>query len=281
MVCRALVFAMNKMRLVMLKNCLLAVCIGGFSLSACSAENAAPAVAPTATTTAATASVSPAAAQMVRQAIAKLSSKVQVDSIEPAPMPGFYQVIASGKMVYVSTDGRYLFDGNLVNLEQRTNVSDAAWALFRKAELAKVPESERIVFAPPHPKYTVTVFTDVNCGYCRALHEQVAGFNKAGIAVEYLAWPREGVTTTSGKPTPTYTEMVSVWCSADRKAAFDAAKNGVAPKPTTCVNPVKDQFELGLKLGVDGSPTILGPDGNVLGGFVTPAQLLQALQTAG
>lgn len=255
----------------MLKRLLLALCVGGLACSASAAEVAA-ATGP---------AVTPAAEQMVRQAIRSLSTKVQVDSIEPAPMPGFYQVIASGKMVYVSVDGRYMFDGNLVNLGQLKNESDAAWARFRKVELAKVPAAERIVFAPPHPKYTVTVFTDVNCGFCRALHEQIAGFNKAGIAVEYLAWPREGVTSTSGKPTPTYAEMVSVWCAADRKAAFTAAKVGIKPKAASCTNPVKDEFNLGLKLGVDGTPTIFGPDGSTLGGFVTPEQLLKALQTPG
>ena len=255
----------------MLKELLLALCVGGFACSASATER----------TAAAGPAVTPAAEQMVRQVIRGLSTKVQVDSIEPAPMPGFYQVIASGKMVYISADGRYMLDGNLVNLSQSTNESDVAWARFRKAELAKVPASERIVFAPPHPKYTVTVFTDVTCGFCRALHEQIAGFNKAGIAVEYLAWPREGVTSTSGKPTPTYTEMVSVWCAADRKAAFTAAKEGIKPKLASCVNPVKDEFNLGVKLGVDGTPTIYGPDGSILGGYVTPEQLLQALQTAG
>ena len=123
----------------MLNKLLLALCIGGFSLSACSSENAAPAAA---VPTAAGPAVTPAAEQIVRQAIRGLSTKVQVDSIEPAPMPGFYQVIASGKMVYVSADGRYMLDGALVNLGRHTNESDAAWARFRKAELAKVPASE-------------------------------------------------------------------------------------------------------------------------------------------
>ncbi len=257
----------------MLKKLLLALCIGSFSLSACAAETgAAPVVAPT---------VTPAAAQMVQQAIKGLSANIQVDSIASAPMPGFYQVIAGGQMVYVSTDGKYLMHGDLIDLGKHQNLGDAAWSRFRKDELAKVPASQRIVFAPEHPKYTVTVFTDVNCGFCRALHEHVADFNKAGIALEYLAWPREGVTTTAGRPTPTYTEMVSVWCASDRKAAFTAAKEGHAPKAATCTNPVEDQFNLGLKLGVNGTPTIIGPNGSTLGGFVTPEQLLQALQKGG
>lgn len=255
----------------MLRKLLPALCASGLAFGACAADTVvtpAPAV-------------TPAAEQVVRQAIRTLSPSAQVDSITASPLPGFYQVIASGKMLYVSADGKYLLNGDLLDLGQRRNVSEAAWAGFRKAELAKVPAADRVVFAPAHPKYTVSVFTDVNCGFCRALHEHVAEFNKAGIAVEYLAWPREGVTTTAGRPTPTYTEMVSVWCAPDRKAAFTAAKEGHAPKPASCANPVKDEFELGLKLGVDGTPTIIGPDGRVLGGYVTPQQLLAALQRGG
>jgi thiol:disulfide interchange protein DsbC len=261
---------MGLKRLLMLKKLLLALCVGGFAIGASAAD-----VAVTASTGPA---VTPAAAQMVQQALKKLSADIQVDSIAQSQLPGFYQVIVSGQIVYVSTDGKYMLHGDLIDLGNRQNLSDTAWASFRKAELAKVPASERIVFAPAHPKYTVTVFTDVNCGYCRALHEQIAAFNKAGIAVEYLAWPREGVTTTAGRPTSTYTEMVSVWCAADRKAAFTAAKEGHVPKVASCSNPVKDEFNLGLKLGVEATPTIFGPDGRTLGGYVTPNQLLQALQ---
>jgi thiol:disulfide interchange protein DsbC len=216
----------------------------------------------------------------VRQAVLGLA-KVQIDSIKPAPIPGYYQVIASGQLVYVSADGKYMFTGNLIDLGTKKDLSDSVWAEFRKAELAKVPAADRIVFAPAKPRYTVSVFTDVNCGYCRALHQHVADFNKAGIAVEYIAWPREGVTTTSGNPTPTYTEMVSVWCAADRKAAFTAAKEGKQPKAATCANPVKDEFDLGVRLGVTGTPTIVAEDGSVLGGYMTPDQLIKALEKRG
>jgi thiol:disulfide interchange protein DsbC len=249
----------------MLKKWLLAVCVGGFALSACAASDSGTASAPRA----------PAA---VRQALQKFAPGLQLDEVEPAPLPGFYQVIAAGQLVYVSDDGKYMLHGDLVDLASRKNLGDAAWAKFRKAALAKVPADQRIVFAPPHPKYRVTVFTDVTCPYCRVLHEHMAAFNKEGIAVDYLAWPREGVTTTSGRPTPTYTEMVSVWCAADRGKAFTEAKEGHTPKPVTCTNPVKSQFDLGMKLGVTGTPTIITEDGTVIGGYLTPEQMLQAVQ---
>jgi len=263
----------------MLKQWLLAAGVAACSLGASAADT--PAASPAATT-ASTATigkgVTPAAEKMVRDSIARISSRADIDEIDVAPMPGFYVVIVSGQMLYVSADGKYMLNGELVDLGSRQNTSKQAWANFRKAQIARVPASQRIVFAPAHPKVTISVFTDVNCAFCRALHEHIADFNKAGIAVEYMAWPREGVVTTAGRPTPTYTEMVSVWCASDRKAAFTAATNGAAPKAATCANPVKDQFELGLKLGLDGTPTIYGPDGRVLGGYVTPDQLLKAIQ---
>lgn len=213
----------------------------------------------------------------VRKAVEGLGPGITVDSIEPAPLPGYYQVVASGRMVYVSADGRYMINGNLIDLKSQTDLSAASWASLRKAALAKVPASQRLIYAPANPKHTVTVFTDVDCGFCRQLHAQIADYNKQGIAVEYVFWPRTGVKTTSGSDTPSYTKAVSVWCASDRKTAFDAAMKGGEPKPATCTNPVKDEFELGERLGVNGTPTVVTENGDVVGGYLTPAQLLKAV----
>ncbi len=268
----------------MLKKFSLALVAGSIALAACAADNgsgqAVPAAAAKAASAApiASATATDAGIEKIRQVALKFAPGIVIDSIRPAPLPGYYELIASGQLVYISADGHYMMHGNLVDLRTRQDYSDDAWASFRKAELDKVPESQRIVFAPANPKYKVTVFTDVNCAYCRALHQQIDAFNKAGIEVDYLAWPREGLVTTSGSATPTYSEMVSVWCAADRKAAFTAAKQNREPKPATCSNPVKDQFELGERLGITGTPTVIAPDGAMLGGYVTPQQLLKLLQ---
>jgi thiol:disulfide interchange protein DsbC len=213
----------------------------------------------------------------VRAAVEGLGPGIKVDSIQPSPMPGFYQVVASGRMVYVTADGRYMLNGNLIDLKSQTDLSAASWAATRKAELAKVPASQRLIYSPANPKHTVTVFTDVDCGFCRQLHSQIEEFNKQGIAVEYVFWPREGIKTTGGNDTPSYTKAVSVWCASDRKSAFDKAMKGGSVAAATCTNPVKDEFELGERLGVNGTPTVVTENGDVVGGYLTPAQLLKAV----
>jgi thiol:disulfide interchange protein DsbC len=215
---------------------------------------------------------------VVRQTLLKLVPKAQIDQVAPSPLPGFYQVIASGHLVYVSNDGKYLINGDVIDASKGSSLTDDAWAAYRKTQLAKVPVSDRIVFAPPNPKYTVTVFTDVTCPYCRVLHEQIKDFNKEGIAVQYLAWPRSGVTGDDGQPTKTYKEMVSIWCAADRNDAFTQAKKGQDPKSADCKNPVKDQFDLGLRLGVTGTPAVYAEDGTLIGGYLSPQDMLKAVQ---
>jgi len=201
-----------------------------------------------------------------------------VDALEPSRLPGFWQAIVGGQLVFVSADGRYALNGNALDIERHEALGETALAEFRKAELAKVPADEKLVFAPAHPKHVVRVFTDVTCGYCRLLHEHMADYNRAGIAVEYLAWPRSGVNTTAGRPTPVYTEMVSVWCAKDPKAAFGAAIEGQPPAAAECRNPVARQHALGRRLGVNGTPFIFDEHGNMYGGYLPPERLLEALE---
>jgi thiol:disulfide interchange protein DsbC len=212
-----------------------------------------------------------AAPRAVLDAVRKLAPHVDIQAVDRTPLPDIWQVIAGGQVVYVSADGRYMFNGEAFDLEKETALSDARMDQLRRDALAKVPADHMIRFAPAHPKYTVTVFTDVDCPYCRMFHSHISDYNKGGIAVDYLFWPR------SGLDTPSYYKAISVWCASDRKRAFTAAKAGVDPRPARCANPVKHDFELGLDLGVDGTPTIIAANGAVLNGYATPQQLLHWL----
>ena len=206
-----------------------------------------------------------------RAAIHAVNPKVEIDEIAAAPMPGFQQVIVGGEVVYVSNDGKYLLQGALYDIAAKKNLGEASMAQVRTKLLKTIPAGDRIVFAPPNPKYTVTVFTDVECAYCRKFHSQIADYNKQGIAVNYVAFPRMGLGSDDFK------KMVAVWCSADPKKALTDAKNDRPIPLRNCTNPVTMEYKLGQRMGLTGTPMILTSDGVQVGGYIPPDQLRATL----
>lgn len=251
-----------------------AAVLGALSLTACAQQPSAPAA------TAGTAPATSAAAaganpeQRVRSALLQLDPDFKPDYIGAAPFPGFREVLAGGQVLYISDDGRYLMQSQPFDIQNKAPVSSAGLLAYRKKLLAQAPQNERIIFAAPNAKYTVSVFTDIECGYCRKLHQDVAELNRNGITVEYLAFPRMGLGSQD------YTDMISVWCAADRKQALTQAKRGTAVSAKNCTNPVAMQYKLGQQMGVNGTPAIFAADGTQLGGYLPPAQLKAALERA-
>jgi thiol:disulfide interchange protein DsbC len=192
-------------------------------------------------------------------------------AISETPIDDVLQVQINSDIVYVSKDGRYLLQGQIVDLDTRDNLTDQAKSGIRKNLLEGLKRDQQISFSPDKPKYDLLVFTDIDCGYCRKLHNQIADYNENGIAIHYMAFPRAGVGSDS------FDKYVSVWCSADKKEALTLAKNGSDPEPQSCANPIAEQYNLGHEIGVTGTPSIVTVDGKMIPGYVPPAQLRQRL----
>ncbi len=247
----------------------IAALLGAISLSACAQP---PAATPVAATASAPTPADAATEKRVREAHKQLDPNFAPDYIGPAPFAGFREVVVSGQVLYVTDDGRYLMQSQPYDIEKRAMATSTGLLAHRRTLLASLPHADRIVFAPPNPKYTISVFTDIECGYYRKLHQDIAELNRQGIAVEYLAFPRMGLGSKD------HTDMISVWCAADRKAALTAAKAGQPVVAKSCTNPVTMQYNIGQQLGISGTPAIFAADGTQLGGYLPPAQLKAALE---
>jgi thiol:disulfide interchange protein DsbC len=243
-----------------------------FAASACSSDRSAP-IAAAAAMPATASSVTPAVRDAITAAITQMAPGAKVQQIAPMPIAGLFQVISQGQVLYMSGDGRYVIQGDAFDIKTRTPLNSLTMNRLRRDAIAKLLPEGMIRFAPADPKYTVTVFTDIDCPYCRAFHANIAEINKLGIAVNYLFWPR------SGLGTPSAQKAVDVWCASDRKDALTRAFEGQNPRNATCQSPVAHDFNLGMDLGVDGTPTIIADNGVVLGGYVDPQELLRRLQT--
>ena len=251
---------------------LCALALALVAASACSSDHPA-AIADAAATPAPASSVTPAVRDAITAAITQMAPGAKVQQIAPMPIAGLFQVISQGQVLYMSGDGRYVIQGDAFDIKTRTPLNSLTMNRLRRDAIAKLLPEGMIRFAPADPKYTVTVFTDIDCPYCRAFHANIAEINKLGIAVNYLFWPRTGLGTPSAQ------KAVDVWCASDRKDALTRAFEGQNPRNATCQSPVAHDFNLGMDLGVDGTPTIIADNGVVLGGYVDPQELLRRLQT--
>jgi thiol:disulfide interchange protein DsbC len=197
---------------------------------------------------------------------------VKHEDVHSTPVPGVFEVRRGADIVYMTADGKYVFTGDLYQIAGRSNLTEAHRRELRMQLIDAVPEAQMLIFSPPQPKYTVTVFTDVDCGYCRELHRQIADYNRLGVRVRYVFFPRTGPNTESWK------KAEQVWCSTDRKAALTRAKLGQSLDTKPCANtPVAQEYALGKAIGLEGTPGIVAANGAMLGGYLPPAALLEEL----
>lgn len=200
--------------------------------------------------------------------------EAQVTGVKPAPIPGLYEVMLGATVLYMTGDGRYAIRGDIFDLRSKDNLTGNVRTQARVAAFSAQADSA-IEFAAADGKaaHTLYVFTDIDCGYCRKMHQDVGKLNAAGITVRYLAFPRTGLNGASFK------KAVSVWCADDRKAALTAAKLGQPLPDKTCENPVAAQFELGQSVGVQGTPAVFTADGQEIGGYIPAAELIKMFKS--
>lgn len=195
-----------------------------------------------------------------RKEVSKKFPSVQPENITATPIKGIYQISQDGVVGYITADGRYLLDGDIVDLDTEENLAEKARGEWRLSKLAQVSDSKMLIFAPEKTKHTLIVFTDVDCRYCRLMHSQLQDFLDAGIEVRYMFFPLDGPSSDS------YKKAEAVWCSDDRKAALTRAKQGKSiAKDTDCDNPIDEQFALAWDvLKLRGTPSLITEDGRLL-----------------
>lgn len=209
----------------------------------------------------------------IKKTLAGVIPNEEPDSVRPAALDGMYEVVYGAQVMYISKDGRFVLQGDLIDLKTRENLTENARSVQRREVVAGLDEKDMIVFSPEgKAKHRITVFTDIDCGYCRKLHREIDDYLKQGIEVRYLAFPR------SGKFSKSYYKAVAVWCANDRKAALTKAKSGEDPGRKQCDNPVDAHMAAADAVGVTGTPTMVFDDGTTVPGYVPAERLVRVLE---
>lgn len=215
--------------------------------------------------------------RIIEQKLMRVSPKFRIETFKPAPFAGFYTVqIENGPRLYVEKSGNHFFDGTLFDISSGkiVNLTEQEETLERVPLLKEFNPADMIIFSPKAPvktKARIYVFTDVDCFYCQKLHKEMPELNARGIEVRYLAFPRAGIGS------PSYDKIVSAWCSADKQTSLTRLKNREEIPAKTCNNPVAKQYDLGVRMGVRGTPAIILENGTMIPGYKPAAELANLL----
>ena len=205
----------------------------------------------------------------VREKVTAMFDIIEAEDINGSPIDGWYTIQKGSVVAYISDDGRYMMQGDLIDLDENVNLTEAALTDARRDLMSDLGDDEFITFSPEDPKYSVAIFTAVDCTYCRRLHSQIQDYLDEGIEVRYLLYPRNGPASRA------WTTSENVWCSSDRQAALTDAKLGKEVKATKCdASSVQAHYSLGQEVGLSGTPAIVLEDGELIGGYL-PAQALR------
>ena len=213
--------------------------------------------------------------ELVRQRVAEMFDLIDQDDINISPVDGWYTIHKGSIVAYISSDGRYLLQGDLIDLDTQINMSEAVRNDARRELMASVKNEDVILFSPADVKYSVSIFTDVECTYCRRLHSQIDEYLAHGIEVRYLMYPRNGPTSRA------WSTAEEVWCSSDRNSALTAAKLDRKFASTDCdASIVQEHYDMGHNIGLSGTPAIVFDDGTLISGYLPPDQLKARLDQA-
>lgn len=208
-----------------------------------------------------------------------------IGEIRSTPVPAWNEIWIDGEPMYVSTDARYLLNGRLLEIDTKTDLTRVSRARARAIEIAALDERDMIVYSPPAPKHQVTVFTDVSCAHCRQIQRDLDTLMGLGVKVRLLALARHGPGSEAWRA------MELAWCKSDRKAAVEklmaegtasVLQNAQGEEQGALCTPnlVAEQYALAQRMHIAGTPTIIASNGEIVGGYLPPEELVRRLEAS-
>lgn len=210
---------------------------------------------------------------VIRKALAQQFPGANIASVQPTPYSGLFEVYLDGQLIYVDAKAQYVFAGDVIDLKNRTNLTQARLNKLQAVKWDTLPLNNAIKTVKGKGERKLVVFSDVDCPYCRRFEAELAKVDN--ITVYTFLYPVEGL-----HPKAVQTSK-QIWCAPDRNKAWeDYITRGTVPSNDgKCANPVDATIALGSKLKVNGTPTLVFANGVRVPGMVPAAQLERLLAT--
>ena len=176
---------------------------------------------------------------------------IQVSNIQATEMLGLYSASLDNQIIYLDENAQYMLVGSMVRLKDQKNLTKDLMLQQNSVEWKQLPLKDAIKTVKGTGKRQLFIFSDPNCPYCKKLEAELDKLND--VTIYTLIYPLKSQSITVSK---------QVWCDPNQAYAWkNLLQKNVQPKEKTCANPIERNLELGKKLGIEGTPTLIFGNG--------------------
>lgn len=200
--------------------------------------------------------------------------KVRVQNISKTPYSGLYEVFLDGQIIYTDEKLSFLIvEGRLIDPKNKRDITAERMDELTKINFASLPLDKAVKVVKGNGSRKLVVFSDPDCPYCKKL-EQKDLIGMTDVTIYTFLYPLEELHPDAAN------KSRAIWCAADRTKAWQEwMLNGLLPKRKECDAPIDDVANLGRKLGITSTPTLIFENGKrVLGAY--PAKEIEKLLDA-
>jgi len=211
---------------------------------------------------------------VIRKVLSEKFPEAKIASIQKTPYSGLYEVYMDGQLVYADANAQYIFLGDVLDVKNRANLSQARLSVLNVVPLNQLPLNNALKTVKGKGERKLVVFSDADCPYCRKFEAELAKVDN--ITVYTFLFPIEGL-----HPKAVQISR-QIWCAPDKNKAWDdyIGSGKIPANDGKCANPVDENIALGSKLGINGTPTIILSSGQRIPGMVPAAKLEELMARA-
>jgi thiol:disulfide interchange protein DsbC len=208
---------------------------------------------------------------VIRKALTQQFPGASIASVQKTPYSGLFEVYLDGQLIYVDAKAQYVFSGDVIDLKNRSNLTQARLNQLQAIKWDSLPLGNALKTVKGNGARKLVVFSDVDCPYCRKFEAELTKVDN--ITVYTFLYPIEGLHPKAVQASK------QIWCAPDRNKAWDdyITRGSVPSNDGKCANPVDATIALGNKLKVSGTPTLFFANGQRVPGMVPAAQLEKLL----
>ncbi len=197
-----------------------------------------------------------------------------IKSVSSTNLPGVYEVVMGKNVAYVEESGRYFLFGHMFDMQTQTDLTEGKIMAEQvaKTDFKALPLKDAIKIVRGDGSRKVAIFSDPDCPYCKQLENNIA--NLTNVTIYLFLFPIDQLHPQAKA------KSVGVWCAENQVKAWEGLMRRAEVPTGQCENPVDRNIALAETMGINGTPTVILPDGSIIPGAPSAAKLEQMLNQA-